>query len=77
MDKCKANWFELKNPEHGRDHSSLILTESMEIFYYRRQDGRYHLMMEFESSTYPDKFNYRQYIGDVSKDEFDNNFNCL
>lgn len=31
-------------------------------------------MMEFESSTYPDKFIYKQYIGDVSLEEFNNNF---
>lgn len=39
MDKCKTKFFVLKNPQHGRDHSDLILTENSEIFYYRRQDG--------------------------------------
>lgn len=79
MDKSKVKkWFVLKNPEHGRDHSDLILTpNSHDIFWYRSQDGRIQLMMEFESSTYPNKFIYKQYIGNVSFDEFKNEFNQI
>jgi hypothetical protein len=75
MESCKPKkCFILKKPEHGRDHDDLILTGSFPIWFYRRQDGRVQLMTEFESSTYPKKFKYKAYIGDISFEEFESNF---
>lgn len=67
--------FVLKNPEHGRDHANLILTKnSSDIFWYRKQDGRIQLMMEFyHGHKKYDPKNYMVYkvnIGDVSYEEF-------
>lgn len=80
MDKCKVKReFVLKNPEHGRDNSNLILTRnSADIFWYPAQNRKVELMMEFcHGHPKYDPTNYYLYkasIGTVSIEEFNEHF---
>jgi hypothetical protein len=81
MEKCKAKaWFTLKGSDngkpgiHGRDNSAFILFPEMDIWWYRRQDGRVELMMEFEHTAPKPSYFYKSFIGHVSFEEFEENF---
>ena len=83
MDKCRVKKsFVLKTPEHGRDHSDMILTRySDQVFYYPAQNRRVMLMMDFHHG-HPkyDPLNYYLYkapIGSISIEEFNEHFECL
>jgi hypothetical protein len=81
MEKCKVKkWFTLEGSDegkpgvHGRDNSAFILVPEHDIWWYRRQDGRVELMMEFEHTAPKPNYFYKSYIGHVSFKEFENNF---
>lgn len=78
MEKCKVKAeFVLKNPEHGRDHSNLILTRNSEdIFWYYAQNKRVELMMEFWEGLVKEnsKYIYKASIGNISIEEFNTYF---